>query len=174
MFTIAPCLNKAVRERGKTVMPNQIIFKKRDFDGDKQQSSVTVNDAATPIASATNSAIVGLNLWLAGAEAGTFHQTELTADTGNNASSPVEQGALQLIVEMIDDDNGRTYKERLPIPDLAKAADGSTNAAWVVSGGLTIANPDHADYATTKAAIEAVWESPLGNDGTLARMYIEE
>lgn len=160
--------------RKMTEMPNQIIIRKRDFDNDVQQASIPVALALTPASGGTSDIIAATNFWLGGAEGGIYHKTEINADAGAAAGSPVDQGALQLMIEMVDDVTGRVYTERLPIPDLAKAADVGTNPAWVVSGGLTVMNPEHADYATFKTAWEAGYETPAGNDATFSRGYIEE
>ena len=73
---------------------------------------------------------------------------------------------------------GVVYRERLPFPDLSKAADVGTDAAWIATGqgssSLTIANPAHDDWALLKAAYDAVGRSPVGNAAVLVRAYIEE
>lgn len=153
-------------------MPNKIIFATRDFDNDKQSSSINLID--TTVVANASTLLVGLRSWDMGSIGGAFFQETIEADSEQPSASPFAQGALQAIVEMVDSVNGRSYRERIPIPDLSKADDGGTNPAWIVSGGLTVANPAHADYALLQDPLELYWESPEGNQGTLARVYIEE
>lgn len=170
-FILAKCLTKARREK-ENRMPNKFIGGYRDFDNDRVQTSVNLIGAAT----VSDATAIGLNFnaWSAGNEGGQFFLDEVLSDSGVAASSPEAQGALRIVLEMVDDVSARTYKEFIPMPSLSKAADGGTNAAYVVSGGLTMLNPLHADYIAMKAALEAAWQSPEGNTGTLSRGYIEE
>lgn len=147
----------------------------RDHDGTRQTSSINVDSGATPAERATLS--TQLNLWSAGAPDGHVDTNEITAPTGASSSNPVAQGAVQGIIEMTDAVTGQVYRERIPMARLDKADDAGPDPAWIVTGQgankLTVANPDHADYATFATAIEAVYESPNGNAGTLSRIYIE-
>lgn len=153
-------------------MPNQFVGGYRDFDNDRIQTSVNLQGAAT----ATEAAAIGLhfNSWSAGAEGGQFFKDELQPDTGIAASTPEAQGALRIVLEMVDDVSSRVYKEFIPIPSLSKANDVGANPAYVVSGGLTMLNPLHADYIAMKTDLDANWLSPEGNTGVLSRGYIEE
>jgi hypothetical protein len=119
-----------------------------------------------------------MNLWSAGLPDGHVDTNEITAPVGGSSANPVAQDAVQAIVEMTDAVSGGIYRERIPQAKLDKADDGTPDPAWIVQGQgankVTVANPDHDDYATLKTAIEAVWESPNGNAGTLSRIYIEK
>jgi len=153
-------------------MANQFIGRYRDFDNDAKQSSVDLIPAAT----VTEAAQLGVNFnaWSAGQEGGQYFKDEIQSDAGTAAASPEAQGALRIVLEMVDDVSSRVYKEFIPIPSLSKADDGGTNPAWIVSGGLTTMNPAHADYISLKSVMDANWQSPEGNTGELSRGYIEE
>lgn len=153
-------------------MPNKFIGGYRDFDNDRIQTSVNLQGSAD----AADATAIGLNFnaWSAGREGGQFFLDEILSDTGLAATSPEAQGALRIVLEMVDDVSGRAYKEFIPMPSLSKADDGTSNPAYVVSGGLTMLNPLHADYIAMKTALEAAWQSPEGNTGVLSRGYIEE
>lgn len=153
-------------------MANQFIGRYRDFDNDVAQTSVNLIGTATK----ANATTIGLhfNGWSAGNEGGQAFKDEILSDTGVAAGSPAAQGALRTVLEMVDDVSGRAYKEFIPISNTGKANDGGANAAYIVSGGLTMLNPAHADYIAMKADLDAYWQSPEGNSGTLSRAYIEE
>lgn len=153
-------------------MPNQFIGRYRDFDNDAIQTSVNLQDSSVQ----ADAVSMGLefNKWSAGAEGGQYFKDELLSDTRVAANSPEAQGALRIVFEMTDSVSGRAYREFLPIPSLSKAQDVGTNPAYIVSGGLTMLNPVHADYISTKAVLDAHWQSPEGNAGTLSRAFIEE
>lgn len=158
-------------------MPDKVTVGFRDFDGDKQTTSIVVSDASTDVQ--RQNVADGLQVWSGGANAGYIEQIEREPDTGVSATSPVAQKAVQAIIEMRDTVTGRIYTERLPMPELQKSADVGTNDAWIVvgsgTGSLTVANPLHADYDLyLKQPLEAAWQSPAGNSGELVRVYIEE
>jgi len=148
----------------------------RDFDNDRKTSGIPVD------AGATNGERTAIHdqfvLWSAGSIGGTRNNVELVADSGVAATSSVAQGKLRGVIEMQDNGSGLIYREFIPMINSAKANDGGANVAWKAVGqgqqSLTVANPLHADFITLKAAMEAAWESPAGNAGTLSRMYIEE
>jgi len=148
----------------------------RDFDGTRQTTSIAVDSGASPAERATLSA--EMNKWSAGSPDGHIDENEITAPTGGASTNAVAQESVQGILEMKDAVTGQIYRERIPQAYLDKADDGGTDAAWTVVGqganSLTVANPLHEDYPTLLAAIEAVWESPNGNAGTLERMYVEK
>jgi len=148
----------------------------RDFDGTRQTTSIAVDSGATPAERATLSG--ELNKWSAGSPDGHIDENEITAPTGGAASSSVAQESTQGILEMKDAVTGQIYRERIPMINTAKADDGGADAAWTTTGqganSLTVANADHEDYPTLVTAIEAVWESPNGNAGTLERLYVEK
>ena len=153
-------------------MPNQFIGRYRDFDNDVAQTSVNLQNAST----AADATALGIhfNGWSAGNEGGQYYKDELVVDTGNAANTPGAQGALRIVLEMVDDVSSKVYKEFIPMPNLQKANDGGANAAYTVSGGLTVLNPLHADYIAMKTTLDTHWMSPEGNTGTLSRGYIEE
>lgn len=152
-------------------MANQFVGRYRDFDGDVKQVSVDLIPAAT----ATEASAIGLhfNSWSAGGEGGQFFKDELQVDSGS-AGTLVAQGALRIVLEMVETSTGKIFREFIPMPNLSKADDVGANPAFIVSGGLTVLNPDHADYAAMKTDLDANWQSPDGNAGTLSRAYIEE
>lgn len=153
-------------------MSSKLNFRQRDFDNDAVTTGISVNPATTlGQAGGLRDALV---LWSVGSDGGSNYQQEITADSGVKATSPLAQNALRAVLEMQDSVTGKTFKEFLPMPDLGKAADGTTNVAFVVEGGLTVFNDQHADWTVLKTAIDARWLSPDGNAGTLQRAYIEE
>lgn len=147
----------------------------RDFGGEVVSTGIPLQPA-TPTAEAQ--AIVDqLQLWSIGQDDGADVQTELEARIGNGATNPIAQSGVYAYIVMRDNVNGRTYKERLPMPDLAKAVDAGLEVAWLsetdASGNtIAVANPLHADYASLKAALEAAYISPNGNTATLVRVYV--
>jgi len=157
-------------------MSDKVRRSYRDFDGTRQTTSIAVDSGATPAERATLSA--EMNKWSAGSPDGHIDENEITAPTGGASTNAVAQESVQAILEMKDAVTGQIYRERIPQAYLDKADDGGTDAAWTVVGqganSLTVANPLHEDYPTLVTAIEAVWESPNGNAGTLERMYVEK
>lgn len=118
-----------------------------------------------------------IQLWSAGENDGADELSEIEARIGVGSSSPLAQSGVYAYMTMQDNVNGRTYKERLPMPDLAKAVDIDSDIAWLTEvdasgNSLSVANPAHADYQTLKAAIEAAYVSPAGNTGTLTKVYV--
>ncbi len=148
----------------------------RDFDGTRQTTSIAVDTGATAGERATLS--TQLDLWSAGSPDGHIDENEITAPDGGASTDSVAQESTQGIMEMKDAVTGQIYRERLPQVNTGKADDATPDPAWTAVGqgalSLTVANPNHDDYATLVTAIEAVWESPNGNAGTLERMYVEK
>ena len=153
-------------------MPNQFIGRYRDYDNDVKQTSVALQPTAVEADAVTLGAT--FNVWSAGQEGGQYFQKELLADSGNGSNSVIAQGKLRIVLEMVDDVTGKTFREFIPMPSLDKAADVGTNSAYIKSGGLTMLNPLHSDYVTMKSTLDTHWMSPAGNNGTLSRGYIEE
>ncbi len=157
-------------------MSDKVRKSYRDFDSTRQTTSIAVDAGATTGERATLS--TEMDKWSAGNPDGHVDEDEIAVPNGNSASSPVAQESTQGILEMKDAVTGQIYRERLPQVDTAKADDGTPDSAWTTTGqvanSLTVANPDHDDYATLVTAIEAVWESPNGNAGTLERLYVEK
>lgn len=156
-------------------MADKIIFAWRDFDGDRQQVSYEMAEAAD-LQAEHNAIKTELDKWTAGAGAGSGYFEELNADTGSSSSNPVAQSKSQAIIEYRDVTTGRTYIHRIPFPDTTKADDASVppNPAFAVSGGVTVFNPDHTDYPLLVAALENAMVSPAGNFIQINRIYIEE
>jgi len=164
-------------------MPVQLQLTYDDFDGDAFTNSVRCLDEAdfasrAAMITSLDSLMNNINLWTAGRTHRISHNIVM-ADAGSGAAStPIAQGALQLILETEDTVTGGIYRERIPMPDLAKVDDGGANPAWIKTGqgtnSLTVANPDHAGWALLKTAYDAVGLSPNGNPATLKRAYIEE
>lgn len=153
-------------------MPSKFIFAYRDFDGDRQQFSLDVAEG-TAVANWTTMG-AEFDKWVVGLGAGGGFFDEEAVDPGGSSSNPLAQLSIQGIIEYTDTVTGGVYTQRFPMPDLAKANDVGTNPAYIISGGLTVFNPSHADYATLVAAIEADAISPNGNAVTVNRIYIEE
>jgi len=165
-------------------MSGELSLRFVDFDGDEVTTTIptysvadagdqpTWDAAVGALAAAMDALSIGRNRYQ--------KQTQIIVDNGTgNASTPLAQDSVSLIVEMQDAGNGRVYIERIPMPDLTIAVDGSGNAAWEVSGTpqnrVTTLNPAHAAAVTFIAAIEAVWRNPAtGNSGNFARAYVEE
>lgn len=159
-------------------MADQVFLTLEDYDGDPSTTSFSVRDVADLTDFATWDPVMvtlrtQLLLWTLGRARTQGYRIITNSQLPGAAASPVAQESTQAIFEMQDDLTGAIYTERLPCADLTKAADGA-NPAWIASGGLTIINPAHAGWATLKAAVEAAYESPNGNTGTLNRVYIEE
>lgn len=160
-------------------MADQVFLQLEDFDGDAQLTSISTADVSDRVDFATwdtemTTLRSQLLVWTLGRARSQGYRIVTNSQVPGAAASPVAQGSTQLILEMQDSVTQGTYIERLPHPDLLKANDVSANPAWIASGGLTIANPAHSAYISMKAALDASWESPLGNPGTLVRAYVEE
>lgn len=153
-------------------MASKFVGGWRDFDNDRQEVAYDVNDAAT--AADWTGFMSAIQAWTAGASGGGGFYDEQAVDLGEGATSPIAQSRSQAIMELTDNDTGRVYKKRIPFPNMAKAADAGTDPAFIVAGGNTVFNPDHADYATLKTEVETHMISPAGNSVTLTRVYIEE
>lgn len=155
-------------------MPSvQIYF--RDFGGEEVVTGIPMQSIATDPEKAA--VVDAIQLWSAGENDGAEDCVLIEARVGNGATSPLAQSGVYAYMLMKDNINGRTYRERIPMPDLGKAVDGSSNTAWVSetdSGGnsISVANSAHADYATLKAALEAAYVSPNGNTAILTRVYV--
>lgn len=159
-------------------MADAVFLTLEDYDGDPTTTSFSVLDVADSADFATWDALqvtlrTQLLAWTLGRARVQGYRLVVNEQLPGAATSPVAQKSTQAIFEMQDAVTGAIYTERLPCADLTKAAAGGQNA-WIASGGLTIINPLHSGWATLKAAVEAVWESPNGNDGILNRVYIEE
>jgi hypothetical protein len=165
-------------------MPNSAAsFTFNDFDGDKKTSSfetldVTIAGGFTTWQTKINALESALVLWGVGRKQRVEHII-INEDNGpGKATSPLAQGRLRLVMEGQDALTGTIYRYFLPMPDLGKANDAGTNPAWIAVGqgqnSLTVANPDHADYATLKTAFENIVATQNENGVTLARAYIEE
>ena len=159
-------------------MADGVFLTLEDYDGDPTTTTFSVGDVADLGGfTAWDALMVTLRTrlleWTLGRSRAQGYRIVTNEALPGAASSPVAQKSTQAIFEMQDAVTGAIYTERLPCADLTKAADGA-NPAWIASGGLTVINPAHAGWTTLKAAVEAVWESPNGNDGILNRVYIEE
>jgi len=163
-------------------MPVQLQLTYDDFDGDSFTNSVRCLDEAdfasrAAMITALDSLMNNINLWTAGRTHRISHNIVM-ADAGSGAAStPIAQGALQLILETEDTLTGGIYRERIPMPDLAKAVDAGLEVAWLTDvdstgNSIAYANPLHADYITLKAAMEAAYISPEGNTAILTRLYV--
>lgn len=165
-------------------MPNSAArFAYNDFDGDTKTTSFEALDVTVAGGFATwqtkiDSLESALTLWGVGRKQRVEHIIVNEDNGPGKATSPLAQGKLRMILEGQDALTGTIYRYSLPMPDLGKAADVGTNPAWVAVGqgqnSLTVANPDHADYATLKTAFEAIVATQNENGVTLARAYIEE
>ncbi len=157
-------------------MPDQVQASFRDFDGTRQTTGIAVDTGATPTERlAIFDEIVK---WSAGSPDGHTDQNVITAPDGGASSNPVAQEAVQGIMEMKDAVTGQIYRERIPQAATDKADDGGADPAWTTEGqganSLTVANQDHDDYVALAVAMDAAWESPNGNAGTLEKLYIEK
>lgn len=164
-------------------MPAQLRFMKDDFDGDSKTASWEVKDVAEQTTYAAFTAANALlyqeiNKWSAGREHSADHIVLLEDNGPGKAALPIAQGNLRLIIEGEDDTTHQVYRFPIPMPDLAKAADGGADSAWIAQGqgsnSLTVMNPAHADYATFKTQFEATVKSPTGHGVLMVRGYIEE
>jgi hypothetical protein len=152
-----------------------VIVYFRDFGGEVVSTGIPIQAISTDPEKA---AIVDqIQLWSIGENDGADELAEIEARIGNGANSPAAQSGVYAYLVFQDNVNGRNYKERLPMPDLAKAVDVGLNEAWTaevdVSGNsVAVANPLHADYVTLKAALEAAYVSPAGNTAQLVKVYV--
>lgn len=164
-------------------MPDQLRATYDDYDGDAQTTSLNVQ----PLSEfADHAAWFGaqdaLKTQLDLITSGRAHRYQRIVDVVDNgpgkASSPVAQSAIQLILEIEDTVNLKTFKERVPFPSLTISNDGGGDPAWISQGqgsaSLTVLNPAHDVWGTLKAAYDAVGASPDGNPAILLRAYIEE
>ena len=115
--------------------------------------------------------------WSIGEDDGADEVNEMYPRIGVGSTSPLAQSGLYAYVVMRDNITGDDYRERLPMPDLAKAVDVSSNTAWLSetdSSGksTTVGNPLHADYQALKSALESAYVSPNGNTATMTRIYV--
>lgn len=155
-------------------MSDKFYFAWRDLDGDVQRVSFDVAEAGDH---ATNFPLLKAELdkWLAGADVDGGFMESLVADEGQ-PTNPTAIDAVQAIAEMQDTVTGRSYKLRLPMPNLIKVDDGETppNPAFINQGGLRVFNSDHTDYALLVAQLENTYVTPAGNFAQCVRIYIEE
>lgn len=159
-----------------TLMADKLQYAWRDFDGDRQQISLDWAEGAD-LEVDWNALKTALDLYFdIGEDAGGGYFEQLQADTGATASSPSAQLSVQAIVEYKDTTNGKSYIERIPMPNLSKASDAQTppQPAYTSSNGLTILNPLHSDYATLANALAQGYQTRAGNFATVTRIYIEE
>lgn len=164
-------------------MPDNLRLAFQDFDGDSQTTSLNVQDVASaggyPAFDAQTGALAAeIDAWVIGRNHRQQYVINVLDNGVGKATSPIAQSSTQLILEVEDAVTGVIYRERIPFPDLSKAADIGGEPAWVVQGqgsnSLTVINPLHDAWATLKAAYDACGETPAGNDGILVRAYIEE
>jgi len=159
-------------------VPNQLRLKYNDYDGDSKTTSFGVRDESYATQAAKlDTLTTQLEAWAIGRLQERDDIRRVVENGPGSAISPVAQGALTAIFEVQDLTTGIVYREKLPMPDLTKVADGA-DEAWIKVGqgsnSLTIANPDHAGWTTLKTAYDAVGVSPEGNNTALVRVYIEE
>lgn len=164
-------------------MTDKLSLTFEDYDGSPQTTSIQIQALSDAVDFATWTSETGalasaLDLWSIGRAR---EQTRTITDVDNgkgSAVSPVAQKSTQLILEVEDSSTGVIYKERLPMPDLTKVADGDGDAAWIKTGqganSLTIMNSEHADFAVLKTAYDAIGESEGGADRILRRCYVEQ
>lgn len=152
-----------------------VIVYFRDFGGEVVSTGIPIQPASTDPEKAA--VVDQIQLWSIGEDDGADELAQIEARIGNGANSPAAQSGMYAYLVFQDNVNGRNYKERLPMPDLAKAVDVSLNEAWTaevdVSGNsVAVANPLHADYVSLKAALEAAYVSPAGNTAQLVKVYV--
>lgn len=164
-------------------MAEQLRLTFNDFDGDPNTTSFRVDELAIPADYASWEGDVGaLATQLDNMSIGYNLRQEYIIGVVNNpvgsAPSPVAQGTTQAIFETKEVSTEKIYTERLPMPDLTMADDGSGNPAWIKVGqgskSLTIFNPAHSQWTALKTAYDVVGVSPNGLSTTLERIYIEE
>lgn len=164
-------------------MAEQLRLTFADYDSTDQTTSFRVSELVDPATDypAFNTDVGALASALDLFSLGFNRRQEFVINVVDNgpgsATSPVAQGSTQAIFETEETSTGNIYKERLPMPDLTMADDGSSNPAWIKqgigSGSITVFNPAHANWATLKTAYDAVGVSPNGFAATLVRVYIE-
>lgn len=152
-----------------------------DFDGTPQTDGLRVKAVSehasyTAFDTATGALATQLDAWTNGRAHAQNYNIKVVDNGPGKATLPAAQKSTQLIMEIKDVVTGTIYRERVAMPDLLKAADGS-NPAWIAQGqgnkSLTVANPVHAGYISLKAAYDAIGRSKNGNAATLERMYVE-
>lgn len=157
-------------------MSDQVIVYLRDFDNDVVSTGIPTASAATP--AQRQDVVDAIQIWSIGANDGADAKTQIEPRVGSAATTSLAQGGEYAYMEFKDSVTGTIFRERLPMPDLGKADDIEGDPAWVSQGSgsssLTVMNTAHADYATLKANLEAAYESPNGNSGTLERVYIPD
>lgn len=152
-----------------------VIVYLRDFGGEVVSTGIPVQSIAT---TPERQAVVDqIQLWSIGENDGADNVIELEARIGNGSNSPAAQSGLYAYFVFKDNVNGRSYKERLPMPDLAKAVDAGLNTAWKAiddgsGNSVTHINFLHADAITLKAAMEAAYVSPAGNTAELVDVFV--
>lgn len=156
-------------------MVNAVNIYLRDFGGERVGTGIPTDVGATAIEK--QALVDAIQAWSIGQPAGADNVTELEADTGVGATSPVAQSGMFAYILMKDNVNGKTYRERIPMPHLGKAVDVGGELAWLAESdssgnSVSVANPLHADYLALQTAIEAVYLSPEGNTGVLTRVFV--
>lgn len=152
-----------------------VIVYFRDYGGEVVQTGIPTQVTVT--AGERQAIVDALQLWSIGQDDGADDVIEREARIGNGATSPAAQSGEYAYLVFKDNINGRTYKERLPMPDKVKAVDTNAAIAWnVVTDGngnsTTEMNMAHLDAVALKSALEAGYVSPNGNTATLTRVYI--
>lgn len=147
----------------------------RDFGGEVVTTGIPTKVTAT--APQRAALVDAFQLWSIGENDGADYVSEIEARIGNGANSPQAQSGIYAYVVMRDNVNGRSYKERLPMPDLGKAVDGDGDSAWLpevdASGNtISVMNLAHTDAETLKTALEDAYVSPNGNTATMTRVYV--
>lgn len=115
--------------------------------------------------------------WSIGEDDGADEINDMFPRIGVGATSPLAQSGVYAYIVMRDNITGDDYRERIPMPDLAKGTDLSGNTAWLsetdsAGKSTTVGNPLHADYQELKDALEASYLSPNGNTAQLTRIYV--
>lgn len=152
-----------------------VIVYLRDHGAQVVQTGIPVQTISTQ---PERQAIVdAIQLWSLGENDGADQLTELEPRVGVGANSPAAQSGVYAYMIMQDNVTGKTYKERVPMPDLGKAVDLDGDLAWQAETDLSgksvsVANPLHADYGTLKAAMEAAYVTPAGNTASMVRLYV--
>jgi len=110
-------------------MVNSVNVYFRDHGAQRVGTGIPVQAAANT--AARQAVADGIQLWSIGQDSGVDNVVELEADAGVGATSPVAQSGAYAYMLMKDNVNGKTYRERVPMPDLAKAVDVGINIAWL-------------------------------------------
>lgn len=147
----------------------------RDFGGEVVSTGIPVQVTSTT--PERQDVVDQIQLWSRGENDGADNVVELEARIGNGSNDPDAQSGIYAYFVFKDNVNGRSYKERLPMPDTGKAQDVGLNNAWVAiadgsGNSVTHINFNHADAITLKAALEAAYVSPAGNTAELVDVYI--